>query len=95
MIRRAILTVTNAQSLGLNDRILEKLQGELVTIAGSTEAIEDVEESLLPHNIKDLERITPLGMPPHVPKLKRSAPVMLLRNLNFKEGLCNGTNLIV
>ncbi|KAF2345689.1 DNA helicase Pif1-like, partial [Trinorchestia longiramus] len=35
------------------------------------------------------------GMPPHNLKLKRGAIVMLLRNLNPKQGLLNGTRLII
>ena len=35
------------------------------------------------------------GMPPHELKLKPGAIVMLLRNLNSKKGLCNGTRLSV
>jgi len=34
-------------------------------------------------------------MPPHDLRLKHGAIVMLLRNLNVKDGLCNGTRLIV
>ncbi len=38
---------------------------------------------------------TPSGMPPHVLMLKRGVIIMLLRNLNPKKGLCNGTRMIV
>jgi len=34
-------------------------------------------------------------MPPHILELKIGSIVMLLRNINFKNGLCNGTRLIV
>ena len=34
-------------------------------------------------------------MPPHCLKLKRGCVVMLLRNLDLKAGLCNGTRLVV
>ncbi len=35
------------------------------------------------------------GLPPHILKLKVGMPIMLLRNLNPTDGLCNGTRLIV
>ena len=35
------------------------------------------------------------GLPPHILKVKIGSIVMLLRNLNLKMGLCNGTRLQV
>lgn len=35
------------------------------------------------------------GLPPHILKLKVNCPVILLRNLDPHNGLCNGTRLIV
>ncbi|XP_024010402.1 ATP-dependent DNA helicase pfh1-like [Eutrema salsugineum] len=35
------------------------------------------------------------GLPKHKLSLKIGVPIMLLRNINQKEGLCNGTRLIV
>ena len=34
-------------------------------------------------------------MPPHKLVLKKDVPVILLRNINPAEGLCNGTRLII
>ncbi|KAJ9557182.1 hypothetical protein OSB04_011796 [Centaurea solstitialis] len=41
-----------------------------------------------------LHNLTPNGMPPHKLILKRKSPVILLKNLNPTEGLCNGTRLL-
>jgi len=38
---------------------------------------------------------TPTGVPPHKFNVKNGCIVMLLRNLNPKIGVCNGTRLIV
>lgn len=38
---------------------------------------------------------TPNSFPPHVLKLKKGAIVMLLRNINVKRQLCNGTRFII
>ena len=42
-----------------------------------------------------LNTLTPSGMPPHVLELKKGSIIMLLRNINMKIGLCNGTRMIV
>ena len=42
-----------------------------------------------------LNSITPNGLPPHDLKLKINCPVILLRNLDPNNGLCNGTRLMV
>ena len=42
-----------------------------------------------------LNSITPNGLPPHELKIKMNYPVILLRNLDPHNGLCNGTRLVV
>lgn len=42
-----------------------------------------------------LSSLTASGLPNHKIKLKVGTPIMLLRNLDQLEGLCNGTRLIV
>lgn len=44
---------------------------------------------------KYLNSINIPGLPPHELKLKESAAVMLVRNLNQTLGLCNGTRMVV
>lgn len=53
------------------------------------------EEERINYPMEFLHSLTPMGMPPHALNLKHGCCVMLLRNLNPKYGLCNGTRLIV
>ena len=51
-----------------------------------------------PHNYypeEFLNTLTPNGLPPHVLKLKIGCPVILLRNIDPANRLCNGTRLII
>ncbi|XP_075073541.1 uncharacterized protein LOC107784450 isoform X7 [Nicotiana tabacum] len=40
-----------------------------------------------------LHTLNPAGLPPYILSLKKNCPIMLLRNLNPYEGLCNVTRL--
>ena len=42
-----------------------------------------------------LNTLTPNGLPPHMLKLKIGCPVILLRNIDPANRLCNGTRLII
>jgi len=42
-----------------------------------------------------LNTINASGLPHHKIRLKIGVPIMLLRNINLKLGLCNGTRLII
>jgi ATP-dependent DNA helicase PIF1 len=42
-----------------------------------------------------LNTLDPQGLPPHILKLKVGMPIIMLRNLNPRLGLMNGTRLIV
>jgi len=92
---KAILCPKNTEVDELNDRIMNILDGVYTTYI-STDSI-DCEDAREKENfqIEFLNSLTPSGMPKHDLKLKVGCIVMLLRNLNSKKGLCNGTRLIV
>ncbi|XVF72195.1 hypothetical protein PTKIN_Ptkin12aG0100400 [Pterospermum kingtungense] len=41
-----------------------------------------------------LNILQPNGLPPHKLKLKLSCPIILLRNLDAYNSLCNGTRMV-
>ena len=45
-------------------------------------------------SVEYINSLNPNGLPRHCIELKKGVPVMLLRNLQPKQGLCNGTRLI-
>ena len=62
-------------------------------IIDNSEGIEaDVFDQITP---KFLNSLTTSGIPNHKLKLKIETPIMLLRNLDQTQGLCNGSRLII
>ncbi|XP_057305225.1 ATP-dependent DNA helicase PIF1-like [Hydractinia symbiolongicarpus] len=92
---RIILTPTNDVALDINNKILNKIPGEIVTYNSADSVVSDDPEEIALYPVEFLNSITPSGMPPHNLQLKLGAVIMLLRNLDLKHGLCNGTRLIV
>ena len=95
---RAILTPTNDDVEKINDYILSKLGGESKVYLSNDKISPqsgNVDElsSLFPPEL--LNTITISGIPNHKLHLKVGVPVILLRNINQSEGLCNGTRLII
>ena len=90
-----ILTPKTDDALKLNDRVLNKLPGEFHTYFSVDKAVCDSEEESWVYPPEFLNSLTPSGMPPHRLILKPGAIIMLLRNLDFKRGLFNGTRFIV
>ena len=92
---KAILCPKNEEALQLNEEVLTRLAGETkIYISIDSVSCDDPEEQNN-YPVEFLNSLTPSGMPPHKLKLKSGAIIMLLRNLNTKQGLCNGTRLIV
>jgi hypothetical protein len=92
--KMAILCPKNSDVDQINDEILNLLDGETVSYL-STDSIDDEDaEDRQNYPVEFLNECTPSGMPVHKMNLKIGSLIMLLRNLNTKRGLCNGTRLI-
>ncbi|KAG6621819.1 hypothetical protein I3842_Q005000 [Carya illinoinensis] len=91
MMNRAILTPKNSYVDEINALLIHRFPGELKRYYSFDEAIDTSEQSIMEDFLNTL---TPNGLPPHELLLKINCPIMLLRNINPSEGLCNGTRLI-
>jgi len=60
-----------------------------LTHNGNCDVVDDV------HTPEFLNTINAQGLPHHKIRLKIGVPIMLLRNIDLKLGLCNGTRLII
>lgn len=89
---RAILTPINKEVKTLNDMMQDWLQGEGIVL-NSADTVENPEDAFR-FNIEYLNTLHPNGFPAHLLNLKPNMPLMLLRNINPRQGLCNGTRLI-
>ncbi|KAM3398671.1 hypothetical protein P3S68_002187 [Capsicum galapagoense] len=75
----------------LNDRLINQFPQDAKTFVSLDENIEPSDQS----QFEDfLHSLNPPGLPPYILTLKENCPIILLRNLNPSEGLCNGTQLI-
>ena len=76
-----------------NNIACDLLEGELRTYHSDDSTVAGSNNN---HYSKEsLNKVVISGLPPHELKLKVGMPVMLLRNLNPPNGLCNGTRLII
>ncbi|RZB57663.1 ATP-dependent DNA helicase PIF1 [Glycine soja] len=95
---RAILASTNETVEKVNDYILSLIPGEQMEYL-SSDYIEKSETIDSWHfqsiTTEFLNSLNTSGLPNHRIKLKIGSPIMLLRNLDQTQGLCNGTRLIV
>ena len=92
---RVILTPLNEDSLKMNEKIVQFRPGQEKVYFSADSVQCDTEEEGHQYPTEFLNSITPSGMPPHKLTLKVGCIIMLLRNINIYEGLCNGTRLIV
>ncbi|AQK53977.1 hypothetical protein ZEAMMB73_Zm00001d051300, partial [Zea mays] len=89
---KAILSLRNDEVDMINVKMIDRFQGEHMVYHSFDNAMDD------PHNYyppEFLNTLTPNGLPPHVLKLKIGCPIILLRNIDPANGLCNGTGLAI
>lgn len=93
---KIILAPRNSDVLDINNKILNRLEGPLHH-SYSIDYMKNDEGG----DTKDyfstefMNSLTPNGLPPHDLQLKKGAIVILIRNMNIANGLCNGTRLKV
>ena len=76
-------------------RLLNLLHGQSRMYFSYDDILSDYDNELAQYPIEFFNSLTPSGMPPHRLTLKVGAAVILLRNVNVHEVLCNGTRLQV
>ncbi|KAG7952067.1 hypothetical protein I3843_12G040700 [Carya illinoinensis] len=91
MMNCAILAPKNSYVDEINNLLIQRFPGEMKQYYSFDETIDASEQAVMEDFLNTL---TPNGFPPHQLLLKQNCPIMLLRNINPSEGLCNGTRLI-
>jgi hypothetical protein len=94
---RTILTSRNDDVDDINEEMLSQFPGEEKQIfsADSIKGNNKNGEGELLYPVEYLNSINCSGLPLHKLQLKVGCPVMILRNLNPGEGVCNGSREIV
>uniref|UniRef100_A0A8I6WWU5 ATP-dependent DNA helicase n=1 Tax=Hordeum vulgare subsp. vulgare TaxID=112509 RepID=A0A8I6WWU5_HORVV len=89
---RAILSTRNDSVDRINLKMIDRFQEEEM-VYHSFDSVEDDPHNYYPPEF--LNTLTPNGLPPHMLKLKVNCAIILLRNIDPANGLCNGTRLVV
>jgi ATP-dependent DNA helicase PIF1 len=96
----AILCPKNVGCDGLNDKIIDKVAGQCVELL-SVDTLLDTEDTVAPgsrnlyhdYPVEYLNSLSFSGLPPHKLRLKLGPIIMLLRNMDLLQGLCNGLQI--
>jgi ATP-dependent DNA helicase PIF1 len=95
---RAILAPTNEVADTINNYMVSIIPGdtkEYFSCDSITKGPDSHTSYDMLYPIEFLNSISGNNFPSHHLILKKGIPIMLLRNLNHSQGLCNGTRLIV
>lgn len=92
---KAILCPKNSHCLEINNKIIQQLPGTEMTYHSLDSIVTEDESERMRYPVEFLHSIEMSGLPPHTLCLKPGAVVMLIRNLDVRKGLVNGTRLII
>ena len=95
---RTILAARNDDVSVINSETLNVFPGETITYLAADKMSEDddIDRNMANRYPNEfLNSLNPTGLPPFKLELKVGCPVMLLRNIAPKDGLCNGTRLVI
>ena len=91
--QRAILAARNDNVAEINTAVLNMVPGETHEFLSADKVDDEEGANVIPTEF--LNRLDVNGWPPHRFQLKVRSPIILLRNLDASNGLCNGTRLII
>jgi ATP-dependent DNA helicase PIF1 len=97
-LHRIILSARNADVDEVNLHLIRLFPGqEEILLSADSVLHEDKAKIDTTHQypMEYLCSLQPAGLPPGKLRLKRGCPIILMRNLAPRRGLCNGTRLIV
>jgi ATP-dependent exoDNAse (exonuclease V) alpha subunit len=89
---RTILAPTNKEVDAINEMVQNWLSETGIKLS-SADTVENPEDAFR-FNTEYLNTLRPNGFPQHTLNLKEGMPLMILRNINPRQGLCNGTRVI-
>ena len=98
-VERTILSSLNADVNSMNKQVLQRFPGESHTFY-SADSIPTSEQSggdnpMLNYPVEYLNEINCSGLPLAKLEVKKGCPIMILKNLNPRNGICNGSRGIL
>ncbi|XP_046632783.1 uncharacterized protein LOC124312311 [Daphnia pulicaria] len=92
---RAILCPKNGDCLRINNQIIKDMPGTLHEYRSIDTIDSDDPEEISNYPTEVLNSFDVSGIPTHLLKMKVGAVIILLKNIDSRQGLCNGTRLII
>jgi hypothetical protein len=93
--RKIILCPRNDECRQINRDVLQRVVGDERTYRAIDTVADDDPDEVANYPTEFLNSLEPSGLPPYNLTLKVGSVVMLLRNLDSRRQLCNGTRFVV